>query len=168
MAAFLSFIFLVVKELEEEDSAGNSSISSIFLFLVMNDEEEDSAGKSDSEVGGKLMEDETTTSETGAKEARSSAAEAELKVARPFPFLSGGSSLGSHEITVALGPELKLASFRVVLCFLDKGDCSYFDVSDVGIDGKHEMDHSEVARPFPFLAGDFSFCSREIALGPLA
>lgn len=91
------------------------------------DEEDDATGKPDSEAGGELM-DEATTSGTGEKEARSSAAEAESKVARPFLFLAGGSSFDFNA-------KLQVVSLRAVLRLLDKGA---WDISVIGED--REMD----------------------------
>ena len=77
-----------------------------------------------------LIGDEATTGEvslslgTGANEAKSSAAQAELKVFRPFGFLAGGSSFGSFGTTVALGALLltvRLEMFRAAVRFF-RGD----------------------------------------------
>ena len=115
-----------------------SSISSNFLFLVMSalgkglgEEVYDESDDRDEERG-ELIGDEATTGEvglslgTGANEAKSSAAQAELKVFRPFGFLAGGSSFGSFRTTVALGAllltvRLEMTSFRAVVRFF-RGD----------------------------------------------
>lgn len=88
-----------------------------FLFLVeiaLGAEEELDFMVSEESVSGVRGEptgDEATTGvasmalrtgvKTGTKAARSSAAQAELKVLRPFAFLAGGSSFGSCKAIAA-------------------------------------------------------------------
>ena len=111
-----------------------SAVSSSFLFLVMvttsvSGEREEVSDTEQSEEWGALaiMGDVELALWSGANSDRSSAAQAELKVIRPFCFLSRGTT-ASFDLSKALilAVRVELALFRTAVRFFKLGGGGFF------------------------------------------
>jgi hypothetical protein len=122
-------------------------IPSSFLFLVVmaasrEGEEVSDTEQLDSKAGGELTKDVESALWWGAKGDRSSAAQAELNVIRPFCFLTVGTtaSFGSSKaLVLRLAARIEPASFRAAVRFFRLGDVfASSETSDEAIDKERE------------------------------